>query len=312
VLRRGATYYMDKPLWGCILPKPGTSVPTVALFPDMECKRSVRSGSWGSGGMNDGQLAVVYLSNDDADKDAYARRRKSVSKALNIFAVFLMGVIGITGVVEAQSANPSAEKFVLTGVVYVDGGRGLAWLQEPTFTNNQIITLRVGDRVGPYQLTKILEDQVELEGPRGKVAVPLAGAGGASTVAAISSVPANTESPSHELPPHPALNNPEAIVVPRGDPRRNFPAADLLIGAGAQEGGPGVRQAPGQFVAAPPPAVIDRGIVPAAKQTPPPELPPPSAAQNPNAIVVPRGDPSRNFPAATLLIGAGAQIGGGH
>lgn len=236
-----------------------------------------------------------------------------MNKGLIIFALFLMGVIGITGVVEAQSANPSAEKFVLTGVVYVEGGRGLAWLQDPTFTNNQIVTLRVGDRVGPYRLTKILEDQVELEGPRGKVAVPLAGAGGAISVAAIPSVPANTESPSHELPPHPALNNPDAIVVPRGDPRRNFPAADLLIGAGAQVGGPDVRQATGrQFVAAPPPAVADRGVVPAAKQTPPPELPPHPAAQNPNAIVVPRGDPSRNFPAATLLIGAGAHIGGGQ
>ena len=234
-------------------------------------------------------------------------------KGSMILAVCLMGVIGNTAVVEAQSANPSAEKFVLTGVVYVDGGRGLAWLQEPTFTNNQIVTLRVGDRVGPYRLTKILEDQVELEGPSGKVVVPLAGAGGAITVATIPSGSANTESPSHELPPHPALNNPEAIVVPRGDPRRNFPAADLLMGAGAEVGGPRVGQAAGrQFVAAPPPAVIDRGVVPAAKQTPPPELPPPSAAQNSNATVVPRGDPSRNFPAATLLIGAGAQTGAGH
>ncbi len=234
-----------------------------------------------------------------------------MSKGLVIFVVFLMGAIGITGVVDAQSANPLAEKFVLIGVVYVEGGRGLAWLQEPTFTKNQIVTLRVGDRVGPYRLTKILEDQVELEGPRGKVAVPLAGAGGAITVAAIPSVPANTE--SHELPPHPALNNPEAIVVPRGDPRRNFPAADLLMGAGAQVGGPGVRQAPGpRFIAAPAPTVIGLGVVPAAKQTPPPELPPHPATQNPNAIVVPRGDPSRNFPAATLLIGAGAQIGGGQ
>ena len=236
-----------------------------------------------------------------------------MNKRLSIFAVFLMGLIGITGVVEAQSANPSAEKFVLTGVVYVEGGRGLAWLQEPTFTNNQIVTLRVGDRVGPYRLTRILEDQVELEGPRGKVAVPLAGTGGAITVGATPSIRANTESPSHELPPHPALNNPEAIVVPRGDPSRNFPAASLLIGAGAQVGGLRVRQAAGpQFVAAPPPAVIDRGVVPAAAQTPPPELPPHPAAQNTNAIVVPRGDPSRNFPAATLLVGAGANIGGGQ
>lgn len=227
-----------------------------------------------------------------------------MSKSLAIFAAFLIGLIGIVAVVDAQS-----EKFVLTGVVYVEGGRGVAWLQEPTFTSNKIVTLRQGDQIGPYRLTKILEDQVELEGPGGKVAVPLAGAGGAISVAAISAAP--DQAPSHELPPHPALNNPDAIVVARGDPSRNFPASDLLIGAGAEVGGSSVRQAPaGQFVAAPPPAVRDRGVVPAASQTPPPVLAPHPAAQNPNAIVVPRGDPRREFPASSLLIGAGAQIGG--
>jgi hypothetical protein len=230
-----------------------------------------------------------------------------VSKSLAIFAAFLIGLIGIVAVVDAQS-----EKFVLTGVVYVEGGRGVAWLQEPTFTSNKIVTLRQGDQIGPYRLTKILEDQVELEGPGGKVAVPLAGAGGAISVAAIPAAPEPTDqAPSHELPPHPALNNPDAIVVARGDPSRNFPASDLLIGAGAEVGGPSVRQAPaGQFVAAPPPAVRDRGIIPAERQTPPPVLAPHPAAQNPNAIVVPRGDPRREFPASTLLIGAGAQTGG--
>jgi hypothetical protein len=70
VARRTTSTSIDKPLWGCILSKPGTSGPTVALFPDMECKRSSALWAWGSGGMNDGQLAVVYLSNGDADKDA--------------------------------------------------------------------------------------------------------------------------------------------------------------------------------------------------------------------------------------------------
>jgi hypothetical protein len=228
---------------------------------------------------------------------------------LIIFAAFLMGVIGIAGVADAQTG---AEKFVLTGVVYVEGGRGVAWLQEPTFTGNKITTLRVGDAIGPYRLTKILEDQVELEGPGGKVAVPLAGSGGAISVAATPAAPEHTaDSPSHELPPHPALNNPDAIVVVRGDPSRNFPASDLLIGAGAELGGPSAHQAPAaQFVAAPPPGVRDRGIVPVAQQTPPPDLAPHPAAQNSNAAVVPRGDPRRAFPASTLLIGAGAQTGG--
>src|SRR5262249_56548779 len=96
----------------------------------------------------------------------------------------LMGVIIAAGVVDAQS-----EKFVLTGVVYVEGGRGVAWLEEPTFTGNKIVTLRQGDQIGPYRLTKILEDQVELEGPGGKVVVPLACGGGAISGAAIPAGP---------------------------------------------------------------------------------------------------------------------------
>jgi hypothetical protein len=229
-----------------------------------------------------------------------------VSKSLIIFAAFLMTVVGMAGVVDAQT-----EKFVLTGVVYVEGGRGVAWIQEPTFTNNKIVTLRQGDSIGPYRLTKILEDQIELEGPGGKVAVPLAGSGGAISVAAVPAPPGPADPTSHELPPHPALNNPDAIVVARGDPSRNFPASDLLIGAGAELGGPSVRQAPvGQFVAAPPPGVRDRGVVPVAQQTPPPELASHPASQNSNAVVVPRGDPRRAFPASSLLIGAGAQTGG--
>ncbi len=234
-----------------------------------------------------------------------------MSKRVIIFAAILVAVAALAGGVGAQSGNASTERFVLSGVVYVEGGRGLAWLQEPTFTNNQIVTLRLGDRVGPYRLTKILEDQIELEGPGGKVAVPLAGAGGAISVAAIPSIPANSEPASHELPPHPALNNPDAIVVARGDPSRNFPASDLLIGGGAELGGDAGRQVPRvQAVTAPNPAVVNRGVVPAAMQTPPPDLPPHAALQNPNATVIPRGDPRREFPASSLLIGAGAPAGG--
>ena len=240
-----------------------------------------------------------------------------MSKRLIIFAAMLAAVVGVVGGVVHQSGAGSAEQFVLTGVVYVEGGRGLAWIQEPTFTNNQIVTLRVGDRVGPYRLAKILEDQVELEGPSGKIAVPLAGAGGAISVAAIPSTPESGNSPavgsepSHELPPHPLLNNPDAIVAERGDPSRNFPASDLLIGGGAELTGTGGRQVQRpQSVLAPSPATASGGVVPAALQKPPQELPPHAASQNPNAVVIPRGDPRREFPASSLLIGAGAQTGG--
>ncbi len=155
-----------------------------------------------------------------------------VSKRMIVIAAMSAAVVGMVAgnAYAQQSATPPGERFVLTGVVHVEGGRGVAWLQEPTFTNNQIVTVRPGDSVGPYRVTKILEDKVELVGPGGTVFVPLAGAPGTVSVAASP----ETKQPSvHELPPHPALKNPEAIVISRGDPRRNFPASDLLIGAGA-------------------------------------------------------------------------------
>jgi hypothetical protein len=235
----------------------------------------------------------------------------------SIIVAAMFAVVGLVEGVGAQSGSASPERFVLTGVVYVDGGRGLAWIQEPTFTNNQIKTLRVGDPIGPYRLTKILEDQVELEGPNGKVSVPLAGAGGAITVATIPSTPGGENSPAveseptHELPPHPLLNNPDAIVVSRGDPSRNFPASDLMIGGGAELAASTGRQAQRpQAVLAPSPATASGGVVPPALQKPPQELPPHAALQNPDAFFVPRGDPRREFPASSLLIGAGAPAGG--
>ena len=223
-------------------------------------------------------------------------------RVLVVLIAATWAVVGmVTGNVPAQATTSQAERFVLTGLVYVEDGRGLAWLQEPTFTNNQVVIVRPGDSIGPYRLTRILDDQVELEGPGGKVSVPLAGTGGAVRVAAI---PGSTESPSHELPPHPALQNPSAIVVQRGDPSRNFPASSLLVGAGANvTAGPVVPQPPQA-------RAVDRGVVPPGTPGATPPQPQPAVAlQNPNAIVIPRGDPRREFPAASLFIGAGAQVG---
>src|SRR5262245_20394526 len=76
----------------------------------------------------------------------------------------------------AAGVSAEGERFVLTGVVSVEGGGGVAWLQEPTLTQDKVVTARVGERIGPYRLTKISEDQVEMEGPQGKFSVPLAGA----------------------------------------------------------------------------------------------------------------------------------------
>jgi hypothetical protein len=229
----------------------------------------------------------------------------STRMMVSLSAAAMWAVCGFAaGTVYADSGPQVAEKFVLSGLIYVEGGHGLAWLQEPTFTNNKIVVVRVGDAVGPYRLTKILDDQVELEGPGGKVSVPLAGTGGAVSVVAI---PGTAGLPRGDVVSGQPVKH---IVVERGDPSRNFPVADLLIGGGAQLTG----KVPAQQE--PTVKATDRGIVPASMQVAPPvspdaaaQVPMPVVAvgQSPVHIVIPRGDPRREFPASSLLLGAGAQ-----
>lgn len=73
----------------------------------------------------------------------------------------------------------SGERFVLSGVILYEGG-GLAWIQEPSLTGNQTVALRLSDSIGPYRLTKILDDRIELQGPGGTVLVPVYNAQAAS------------------------------------------------------------------------------------------------------------------------------------
>lgn len=89
------------------------------------------------------------------------------------------------------NGQPAAERFVLSGVIVFEGGGGLAWLQEPTLTGNSVVTVRPGDSVGPYRLTRILEDRIELEGPAGKVLVPIYGVHDAPGTAVASAVPSS-------------------------------------------------------------------------------------------------------------------------
>ena len=231
-------------------------------------------------------------------------------RRLILIAATWAAVVGlVAGSAHAQSPTPPGGQFVLVGVVLLEGERGLAWVQEPTFTGNKVVTVRLGDSVGPYRVTKILTHQVELAGPGGTISVPLAGSPGAVSVASSTGTPsAGTSSagtvqrPAGEMPPHPALNNPNATVIPRGDPRRNFPASEFLGGAGAAAGG--VASQARQPQASQPPAASSRDVpVPAAMQTPPHEIPTHPALNNPNAIVIPRGDPRRNFPTSKMFIG---------
>ena len=73
----------------------------------------------------------------------------------------------------ASAQGQAAEQFVVSGLLVLEGGDGLVWLQEPNLTQNRVITVRPGESVGPYRLSKILADRVELQGPGGTVFLPV-------------------------------------------------------------------------------------------------------------------------------------------
>ena len=108
------------------------------------------------------------------------RRSKSL-----VLAAVLAALSAPSTMAAAQAASsPAAERFVVSGVVLLEGNDGLAWLQEPTLTGNRAVALRPGQNVGPYRLTGVFEDRVELDGPNGKVRIPIHVAGSETVVAA--------------------------------------------------------------------------------------------------------------------------------
>jgi hypothetical protein len=202
-------------------------------------------------------------------------------------------VVGLAvGSAHAQAPTQPGGQFSLIGVVMLEGERDLAFIQEPSFTNNKVVTVRLGDNVGPYRVTKILTHQVELTGPGGTVVIPLAGLPGAVGVASASGA---AQPSAGGTQPEAALNTlptPPNFVISRGDPRRDFPVSQLLVGAGAV-----ITLPEGQWSQASQVQSVSAQAVsgPAAMQTP--------GAPQPN-VMLSRGDPRRDFPAAQLLIGA--------
>src|SRR2546425_11573837 len=95
-----------------------------------------------------------------------------VKKPVMLIATGL-AVVGATIVASVQLS--AGERFVLSGLVVLDGGDGSAWLQEPSLTKNEIVRVRRGDTLGPWRVTRILEDRVELEGPGGSVTYVILG-----------------------------------------------------------------------------------------------------------------------------------------
>jgi hypothetical protein len=128
----------------------------------------------------------------------------------------------------AQATAPPAERFVLSGVVAFDDGDGKAWLQEPKLTGDRVVLVRRGDKVGPWRVSAILRNRVELEGPGGTVVVPLHNAGGTAVA---------TSGPAVSAPP----KAPSGPSVPLGDSSRREPITQLmglLNPAGAGSGTP--------------------------------------------------------------------------
>jgi len=221
-----------------------------------------------------------------------------VRRRLILIAATWAAVVGlVAGSAHAQSPTPPGGQFVLVGVVLLEGGRGLAFVQEPNFTNNKVVTVRLGDSVGPYRVTKILTHQVELAGPGGTVFVPLAGLPGAVSVA---SSAGTVQRPAGEMPPPPALSNPDAIVIARGDPRRKFPVSLMLPGARTDSTAKSGESQTSELQGASP---AGNSPVPRAMQTPVAKLPRDPALANPGPIVIPRGDPRRKFPVSVMLPG---------
>jgi hypothetical protein len=99
-----------------------------------------------------------------------------------VTVAMVCGVVAATATAALAEGKDQGERFVVTGVMVLANGKGLAWLQEPKFTGDRPVLVRAGERIGPYQVTAVLEDRVELEGPNGRVLVPLRNANGAPAV----------------------------------------------------------------------------------------------------------------------------------
>jgi hypothetical protein len=227
------------------------------------------------------------------------KKENAVRTRLILMSATWAAVVGlVVGSAHAQAPTQPGGQFSLIGVVMLEGGRDLAFIQEPSLKDNKVVIVRLGDNVGPYRVTKILTHQVELTGPGGVVVIPLAGLPGAVGVASASgaaqpSAVGTPSQPAGSSPPAPLPN----VVIPRGDPRRNFPASELLVGAGAMITLPAAGQ----------PLQASQAQVSQAQTVGLPAVVPPGGTPLPE-VQLPRGDPRRNFPASQMLIGAGATL----
>jgi hypothetical protein len=139
-----------------------------------------------------------------------------------------------SGVADAQ-IGVAGPQFTLTGVVVVEGG-GRAWLQEPQLTQNQTVALRPGENIGPYRLTKVFEDRVEMVGPSGAFAVPLAGVAAPAPVVSVAPPPRPSTPPAE---PAPTTGPDRVVILPPGPPLAPLPPGTPRVDFGSLlRGGP--------------------------------------------------------------------------
>jgi hypothetical protein len=142
-----------------------------------------------------------------------------MKRILTVVAWAVVAIAAAAGAVDAQTPN-----FTLSGLVVVEGG-GRAWLQEPVLTQNQPVALRPGESIGPYRLTKVFEDRVELVGPNGTFSVMLAGIQGATV--------ATSPPPPQPLPAPRAVADPNHRVLPLGPPLAELPPGTPRVDFGS-------------------------------------------------------------------------------
>jgi hypothetical protein len=212
-----------------------------------------------------------------------------VRRPIEVATVLLALLGAAAGNAYGQGVGQAApEQFVLSGVVVFDGGGGLAWLQEPTLTQNRVIALRPGESIGSYRLEKIRDDRVELAGPGGTVLVPLYSTAPAAVASAAAPGPARpSPAPARSGPAAPSEAGAEPAVKPdraeRQAERRRLEqvfekraAARKGAEAGPQPEAPSPNNPP-----------TDKGSADKLSAGNP-------FQNNPNVLFLPRGDPRRS------------------
>jgi hypothetical protein len=111
--------------------------------------------------------------------------------------VLVLVALGSVWLVPGAAAAQDQPRFSVMGVV-IRPGVSIAWIGEPTLTKDNFVRVHEGQRIGPYQVVKILEDRVELTGPSGPIIVRLSASGQDTQPSSVSPVARPAPDPETE------------------------------------------------------------------------------------------------------------------